>query len=673
MTRASELSNPPHPGAPITLELRDIVTMLGLVALAAVLRLYDLGSPGLIQNEDYLMLCSRAILESGVPVLPSGGFYPRALPFSYATAAMVAIFGDNEIAVRLLPALFSIAAVGLVFIFARRVFGRAPSIIAGLVLALSPWEIMFGRTARMYSPMSFLFLLALYGTYRVAFERADRWRAPAVAAGICACLLHQLGAVLVVPCAVLLVLGHSASRRLFVAVSILLVAVTTLGVMAFENHHYAEFDRRVVEARADERAAASGTTVGLGVAAEGGQAPPRANRRTLPRLSPGMAILVVGVSLAAAGVAWRLSGDPWFGMAILATGLLVGFQQAMLALYAAAAYLIWRLIAGRPPGLRKAFGIGAVLALGGAAWLAVGLAASGVSRASGVLRTLIEYPPNFLEFYARLHPGMSLVVAGAVLMALVGFVRDRSAFAPHMFVVSCFVLPAIGLGFHPGATALFNERYVFYLDSFFVLLYAFGVWRLAGWVTTAAGVVGGLVRRRTIAALVATILLLVTGGFAPAKTWGAARQQYGDNQRFGGLWGELRFVADHQGSSRYVCEHAGPDDLVVPMDILNHWAYCPRADYQLTLGSKDDAEGWIGIRSGDSIEQIGDKFRRGRAPRVWVVLSGYDSSRARHDARLDTMLAFRKWDCASRVYEGRDGASDVWVLDRACIEQHLPR
>ena len=113
-------------------------TMLGLIALAAIARLFDLGHPGLTQNEDYVMLCARAILDHGAPFLPAGGLYPRALPFSYVAALLVRLLGPSEIAVRLLPALVSIAAVGVGFLFASRVFGRAAGVIAGLMLAASP-------------------------------------------------------------------------------------------------------------------------------------------------------------------------------------------------------------------------------------------------------------------------------------------------------------------------------------------------------------------------------------------------------------------------------------------------------------------------------------------------------------------------------------------------------
>jgi hypothetical protein len=634
--------------------------MLGLMALAAIPRLVTLGSPGLTRNEDYAMLCARAILEHGVPVLPSGGLYPRALPFSYATAAMVKAFGEGEAVLRFLPALFSIATVGLAYAFARRVFGRGPAVVAGLVLALSQWEIMFGRTARMYSALSFLFLLALYATYRVASENDPRWRAPGIAAGMLAILLHQLAAVLVVPYAALLGLRRSASRRVFVVVSLAIVGLTLLGVIVFERSVYAGFDRRVAGVNSELRTRSEAA---------------HPTRRPLTRRGGAISALIVGAAFVAAGAAWRTGKSVSFALAVFLTALLVGFQYAMLAAYAAAAYLVLGFVSGRPLDWAKTCGLGAVVAGGGAAWLTVEIAAGGVSRATGVARALIEYPPNFLEFYARLQPGMFLVVIVATLVALVGFARHREAFTPHLYLASAVVLSAIGLGFHPGASTLFNERYVYHLNTGFVLLYAFGVWWIAERAVAAAGEAAGTPRMRSIATGAAVAaLLFATGGLAPARTWAAARQHYGENERIRGAWGESWYVADHQGSSRFVCENAGPDDVIVAMDILVHWAYCPRADFQLTLSRKGDAEGWIGVRSGDSLDAIASQIASRPPPRVWIVLSGQEIGirQIERNPRLETMLAFRNWDCAKRIYEGRDGRSDVWVLDGACLLSQLP-
>jgi 4-amino-4-deoxy-L-arabinose transferase-like glycosyltransferase len=170
-----------------------------LVLLAAVPRLYDLGSPGLSHNEDYAPLAARAIREGGVPRFPSGVIYPRAILLSYATAGSTWLLGANELAARLPSALISALAVGLAYVFARRAFGRHVALLAAVFLALSSWEITTARTARMYAPLSAVYLLALFAMYKVAFESDGRFRLPALVASIVACSLHQLGAVLAVP------------------------------------------------------------------------------------------------------------------------------------------------------------------------------------------------------------------------------------------------------------------------------------------------------------------------------------------------------------------------------------------------------------------------------------------------------------------------------------------
>jgi len=652
-----------------------VLAMLGLMALAAIPRLLNLGYPGLSGNEDYVVLCARAILEHGIPVFPSGGLYPRAFPFSYATAAMVAAFGGSEAVLRFVPACFSIATVGLGYAFARRALGTGPAVVAGLVLALSPWEIVMGRTARMYSALAFFFLLALYATYRVVTENNARWRAPAIAAGMLAVSLHQLAAVLVLPYVALLWLARPATRRNFLLASVAIVAVTTLAVMTFERSVYAGFGRHVAAARILDGGATADGPSGIGGDTEVRASKAHSKTRALSRPGPALSAALVATALGAAGAAWWLGRSAGFAFAVLVTTALIGFQYAMLAAYAASAYVVLGFVSGRLSGWRRAFGLGAVLAVGGAAWLAVGIAKGGASSATPVVRALVDWPPNFLEFLVRLSPGMFLVAVLAALVALVGYSRDRNAFTPHLYLASALFLSGIGLGFHPSAPDLFNDRYVFHLNASFVLLYAFGIWWLAARVAAAVGAArGGWRGNALVTAAAAAVLLFVTGGLAPAGTRAAATLDYGENRGFRDAWGEASYIPDHQGSSRHVCENAGPDDVIVAMDVLIHWVYCPRADFQLTLSPKGDAEGWIGIRSGSSLDPLAAVIAERRAPRVWIVLAGQKTRTKREDAdpRLEAMLAFRTWGCAEKVYVGRDGASDVWMLERSCLEQNLP-
>ena len=77
-----------------------------IVAVGAYLRLAHLGALGFRWDEDLSGLAVRAILEKGVPELPSGMIYLRGGVFSYLMAGSASWFGFGEFALRLPAALF---------------------------------------------------------------------------------------------------------------------------------------------------------------------------------------------------------------------------------------------------------------------------------------------------------------------------------------------------------------------------------------------------------------------------------------------------------------------------------------------------------------------------------------------------------------------------------------
>ena len=77
-----------------------------IVAIGAYLRLAHLGALGFRWDEDLSGLAVRAILEKGVPELPSGMIYLRGGLFSHLMAASASVFGFSEFALRLPAALF---------------------------------------------------------------------------------------------------------------------------------------------------------------------------------------------------------------------------------------------------------------------------------------------------------------------------------------------------------------------------------------------------------------------------------------------------------------------------------------------------------------------------------------------------------------------------------------
>jgi predicted membrane-bound mannosyltransferase len=95
-----------------------------LTVIGAYLRLVNLGALAFHWDEDLYSLAAKAILERGIPELPSGMVYLRGGAFLYLTAASIDLLGFSESALRLPAALFGIATIPLGFLFAARLFGN---------------------------------------------------------------------------------------------------------------------------------------------------------------------------------------------------------------------------------------------------------------------------------------------------------------------------------------------------------------------------------------------------------------------------------------------------------------------------------------------------------------------------------------------------------------------
>jgi 4-amino-4-deoxy-L-arabinose transferase-like glycosyltransferase len=187
---------------------RATVAVLGLTAAAFALRLaYMLHSHPFI-DEFTTVLAARAILERGLPLLPSGLFYEHGLLFSYVDAPFVALASEETLfsVARLPSLLIGTATVPLLYWIGRRWLSPLTGLIAAALLALSPEGIVWGGRARMYALAQLLVLLLVFLVYegtsgkggplpRVAPRRA-RWLALVT---LLALLLTQFGALLLVP------------------------------------------------------------------------------------------------------------------------------------------------------------------------------------------------------------------------------------------------------------------------------------------------------------------------------------------------------------------------------------------------------------------------------------------------------------------------------------------
>ena len=147
------------------------ILIVALAALAAGLRLWDLGGRSIHHDESIHIKFAWDIAQGGAYV--HDPVYHG--PFQYfGTAATFLVFGDSDYTSRLLPALFGVALVGLPFLL-RRQIGTLGAVLAAGLLAVSPALIYFSRFARNDMYVAFFTLAMVVCIWRYMEERKAGW------------------------------------------------------------------------------------------------------------------------------------------------------------------------------------------------------------------------------------------------------------------------------------------------------------------------------------------------------------------------------------------------------------------------------------------------------------------------------------------------------------------
>ena len=131
-----------------------------------------------------------AIAKLPLGQLPAGLRHDGAPPLFYVLLhGWMRIFGDGNLSVRFLPGLFSVGALPLVWLAARRVGGRDMAWAAVALMAASPFAIRYATEVRMYS-LVVLLVLAGYLAVTELLKRPGSWSAAAGVGLVTAALLY---------------------------------------------------------------------------------------------------------------------------------------------------------------------------------------------------------------------------------------------------------------------------------------------------------------------------------------------------------------------------------------------------------------------------------------------------------------------------------------------------
>ncbi|MCB0190905.1 MAG: glycosyltransferase family 39 protein [Anaerolineae bacterium] len=87
---------------------------------------------------------------------------------------LVAWLGITEWNARLIPALFGMVSIPVLYLLVRKMFDPVVGLAAAILLAVSPWHLYWSQNARFYVPLLLFYTVALFAFY-YGFEKDKPW------------------------------------------------------------------------------------------------------------------------------------------------------------------------------------------------------------------------------------------------------------------------------------------------------------------------------------------------------------------------------------------------------------------------------------------------------------------------------------------------------------------
>ena len=178
---------------------QDRITLLGLLAVAALLRLPDLATRGTWDaDQGHDMIVLRAFVRDGIvpllgPPTSLGDIHHGALYYYLLSPAAALTSGDSPLAVVFEIALAGIAAVGVTWWLARAIAGPLAGALAGLVMAVSIAAV--DESTFIWNPnlIALSSSIALAGAWKAWSTGRSRWWLVAGAGTAVTMQCHVLG------------------------------------------------------------------------------------------------------------------------------------------------------------------------------------------------------------------------------------------------------------------------------------------------------------------------------------------------------------------------------------------------------------------------------------------------------------------------------------------------
>lgn len=169
-----------HPLAPVAPSLRKrlhLVAFAPILAVAAALRLYDLGygHPGLAIYTSISSHAYKSFHNWFYPNMFADGAILADKPplFFWYQGLFIALLGPSNVAFRMPAALAGICSVILLYVIVRRCNGTAPALAAALALAVMPIDVNYSRATFIEPVAAVVMMFATWFVVRAVQERRE--------------------------------------------------------------------------------------------------------------------------------------------------------------------------------------------------------------------------------------------------------------------------------------------------------------------------------------------------------------------------------------------------------------------------------------------------------------------------------------------------------------------
>jgi 4-amino-4-deoxy-L-arabinose transferase-like glycosyltransferase len=184
----------------MNLKYKKFLIIFAIVLIGAFLRFYRLGDLPIEGDNSFHAIAVRSILESGLPEMPSGEIYKRAILLNYLEALSVKCFGFSEWSLRFPNALIGTINIILVYFLVWSFLkANTSALLSALLFSLSPWAITMARMPRMYETLLMTVMVCWICFYHWYYLKKQIMIVPLVIVALIALTLHEI-AILALTC-----------------------------------------------------------------------------------------------------------------------------------------------------------------------------------------------------------------------------------------------------------------------------------------------------------------------------------------------------------------------------------------------------------------------------------------------------------------------------------------